>query len=329
MVVHKLLAIVLTVALGWIVGRARWLDRGFGGGESVRLLGNAALYVFVPALMFRTSARVDLASISPAFVAGFFVPAALFLLLVFLAMRARGLARTHGAAAPAASGLITTFGNTVQVGIPVAAALFGEAGLALYLTLMSVHGLVLFTLAAVLAEWALVRSRAQDQGANRRGGLVAAIALSVRDTLLHPVVLPIVAGLSWNLAGLGLHPVVDDVLASLGSAVVPVCLLLIGLSLAHHGLREQAAGAFAVSLAKLLMLPALVLVVARWGIGLDGLPLAVVVMMAALPVGSNALVFTQRYNVLRSEASGAIVVSTLLYVATLPLWLFLVEMVQR
>ena len=51
------------------------------------------------------------------------------------------------------------------------------------------------------------------------------------------------------------------------------------------------------------------------------MPLAIVVMMAALPVGSNALIFAQRYQTLQAETSTAIVVSTLAFVATAPLWL--------
>jgi malonate transporter and related proteins len=66
-----------------------------------------------------------------------------------------------------------------------------------------------------------------------------------------------------------------------------------------------------------------VLVVAHWGFGLAGLPLAVVVMMAALPIGSNALIFSQRYETLEAEATAAIVFSTLGFVATAPLWLLI------
>jgi malonate transporter len=56
-------------------------------------------------------------------------------------------------------------------------------------------------------------------------------------------------------------------------------------------------------------------------LGLDGVPLAIVVMMAAVPVGSNALIFAQRYETLPAETSTAIVVSTLAFVVSAPLWL--------
>ncbi|MGZ5217056.1 MAG: AEC family transporter, partial [Caldimonas sp.] len=71
----------------------------------------------------------------------------------------------------------------------------------------------------------------------------------------------------------------------------------------------------------LVALPLAVLGFAHGVLGLAGVPLAIVVMMAALPVGSNALIFAQRYQTLVAETSTAIVVSTLAFVATAPLWL--------
>jgi predicted permease len=73
---------------------------------------------------------------------------------------------------------------------------------------------------------------------------------------------------------------------------------------------------------KLLIQPALVLLVAHWGFGLSGLPLTIVVLMGALPVGANALIFAQRYHTHEAESATAIVISTFAYAFTLPAWLF-------
>ena len=144
---------------------------------------------------------------------------------------------------------------------------------------------------------------------------------TVRNALIHPVVLPVVVGLCWNLAGWPLPAVADRTLAMLAAAVVPVCLVLIGLTLAYQDLQGRWRGALAISVLKLVALPALVLATARWGFGLSGVPLSVVVLMAALPVGSNALIFSQRYQTLEAEATAAIVISTVAFVATSSLWL--------
>jgi len=76
---------------------------------------------------------------------------------------------------------------------------------------------------------------------------------------------------------------------------------------------------------KLIVQPLAVLALARFVFGLTGVPLAIVVLMAALPVGSNALIFAQRYQTLPGEVSTAIVLSTLAFVATAPLWIALLQ----
>jgi hypothetical protein len=315
-ILFKLLAILATVFLGWLAGRLRWL--GDAASDPARVLGNAAFYIFVPALLFRTTARVDLGALPGGLLAAYFVPVLAVLLAVYGAEHWRQHAATQREPAqPAVRAISVTYGNAVQMGIPMAAAMFGEAGLGLYLMLVSVHGLILLSVLTALVEMDLARSRA------RHAGLWPTLRSTLRNTVIHPVVLPVLAGLGWNLLGLGLPAPLDELLQLLGSAVVPLCLVLIGLSLAHYGVQGQLRGAVGVTLLKLLALPAVVLVAARWGFGLSGLPLAVLVTMAALPVGSNALIFAQRYRTAQAEATAAIVLSTLAFVATTPLWLAL------
>ena len=311
-VFYKLLAILATVILGWVAGRAGWLAHGTDARDPARVLGNAAFHIFVPALLFRTVARLDFAAMPWRIVAAYFVPAVAFALAFYLWGRLRAAAQP---AEPAARAVSASFGNSVQLGIPMAAALFGEAGLAVHIALVSLHALIMLTLPTVLVEVDLARAA---PGSRR---IMATLRTTVRKTVVHPVVLPVLAGLAWNLAGFGLHPVADQALAGLGSAVVPVCLVLIGISLAYEGTGGPWRGVLQLALAKLVVLPALVLAVAHWGFGLDGIALAAVVMMAALPTGNNALLFAQRYRVRIDEATTAIVVSTFAFVGTSSAWL--------
>ena len=118
------------------------------------------------------------------------------------------------------------------------------------------------------------------------------------------------------------------VAAMLSTAVVPLCLTLIGMSLAYYGWPKTWRGVLGQVALKLLALPALVLVIAHWGLGLAGLPLAVIVVIAALPTGSNALIFAQRYRTMEGETTAAIVISTLLFAVTAPLWLALLSLLN-
>ena len=168
---------------------------------------------------------------------------------------------------------------------------------------------------SLLVELDLARARPDARG------LRATLQNTVRNTVIHPVVLPVLAGLGWNATGLRLPGVLDEVLQMLGTAVVPLCLTLIGMSLAYYGWPKTWRRVLSLVMCKLLLMPALVLLFGHWGLGLSGLPLAVIVMAAALPTGSNALIFAQRYRTQEAETTGAIVASTLLFVLTAPLWL--------
>jgi len=326
LVFHKLLAIFVTVALGWAAGRMRWLGEGGGASDPARTLSNAAFYIFVPALLFRTTARLDPQAMPWGSVLAFFVPVVAMLLAVYAVQRWRGAAPAGGdlaaheraAAAPSARAIAATFGNSLQVGVPLAAALFGEKGLGIHIALISLHALILLTVLTALVEMDLARARARHEAT---AGLLRTLRVTLRNTIIHPVVLPVLAGMAWNATGWPLPGPFDETLQLLGTAVAPMCLVLIGLSLAYTGVGDRLAGPVAVTLLKLMALPALVLAVAHWGFGLGGLPLQVVVMMAALPTGSNALIFAQRYRSQEAEATTTIVISTFGFVLTAPLWL--------
>ena len=327
LVFFKLVAIFVVVGIGWVVGKLKWLNPKVAegaGSDPARTLANAAYYIFVPALLFRTTARIDFKTLPWGTLVAVFVPLVGMLIAVYAVQRrwshiGAGALPMAAPAVPAVRAISSAFGNTVQVGIPMAAALFGETGLAIHLAIVSLHALVLLTLSTALVELDLAHAQ---HGRGAIGTHLAATLLSTaRNTVIHPVVLPVLIGITWNLLGLPLPSLADEILQTLGQAVVPLCLVLIGLSLAYYGVQGAARSAVALSVLKLLVLPALVLAVAHWGFHLNGLPLAVVVMMAALPIGSNALIFAQRYRTLESETTAATVFSTLAFVATAPLWL--------
>jgi predicted permease len=331
LVFFKLLAIFAIVSIGWIVGKLRWLSptdvESGHTSDPARVLANAAYYIFVPALLFRTTARIDFQAMPWDTLIAVFVPLVLMLLGVYLVIRRRNRGGTLPPAAPAVRAITAAFGNTVQVGIPMAAALFGEQGLQIHLAIVSLHALVLLTLSTALVELDLANAqRALGAGPPH---LAKTLLVTARNTIIHPVVLPVLIGLGWNALGLPIPTVADEILATLGQAVVPLCLVLIGMSLAYYGVQGAAQAAIALSVLKLMLLPAVVLAIAHWGFRLNGLPLAVIVMMAALPVGSNALIFAQRYRTLEAEVTAATVFSTLAFVAVAPGWLVVLGWMQR
>jgi malonate transporter and related proteins len=306
-IIGRLATLFAVVAVGWVCGRTA----AFRGPDTLRLLTGLAFTVFTPALLFRLTATVDLAALPWTVLAVFFGPAVALLLAVYAWQRRRA---PQPPAAPSVRAITTTFGNTVQLGIPLVVSLFGDPGLATFVPIVSLHAVTLLTASTVLVELDLARA------GDDRPGIGATALTTLRRTVVHPVVLPVLLGLAANLLGLSLPGPLDNLLQLLGQAVVPLSLVLIGLSLAHYGVRGVGRPVVWLSVGKLAVLPALVLA-AGWAAGLRGEPLSVVVLGAALPIGSNAQLFAQRYAAGEAETTAALVASTLAFVVTGPAWL--------
>jgi malonate transporter len=311
-VLLKLLGIFAVIGVGWLAGRTKVL-----GPSAAGVLSSAAFNVFTPALLFRTTAAIAVARLPWATLAAYFGPTLIMLLGTYAWQRAR---HPPTPAAPAIRALSLSFSNTVQLGIPVVSALFGAGGLAILISIVSLQSLVLLTTGTVLAEVDLARA-----GSESAGRAVRVLGTTVRRAVVHPVVLPVLLGLAYNATGWAIPRPVDDVLATLGQAVVPVSLVTIGVTLQLYGVTGAVPRAAAQAIGKLLVQPTVVLLLAYFGFGLRGLPLAVAVTCAALPIGSNVLLFANRYGVLQAETTAAIVMSTGAFLVTGTLWLLLLS----
>ena len=218
-----------------------------------------------------------------------------------------------------------TFSNNVMVGVPLVGLVFGQAGLVTLFTLISVHALILLTVATVVLELALARN--QPGGADGQAHVPPALWRMVLQALwsglVHPVPLPIIAGLLYAQTGWPIPPLIDKPLQLLGQALGPLALLLVGVTLAFSTVGPHFRAALRIALVKNAALP-LAVGTLGWALGLSGLPLAVMVTAAALPVGANVFLFAQRYEVGQDEMTAGVTVSTALGMATVPVVLWVV-----
>ncbi|MDO5288863.1 MAG: AEC family transporter [Pseudomonadota bacterium] len=301
-VASSLLPVVLLMGVGFAAGRLKLMRP-----EAVRDLSNLVFLVLVQALLFRTMATADLARLDLASVTLYYVVAgAMFVALLLV----------QGASSRAAVvALAAIFSNTLMIGVPLVQLAYGQQGLVHLFTLVSLHALVLLTLATVVIELLLAREQAAS-GQQPRRRLAVTVAHAVKNAILHPVPLPIIAGLLYSLTGLGLHPVVERPLKLLGDAFGPVALVLVGLTLSNTRIGPHLKGALAISGLKTVLHP-LLMAAAGWALGLQGLALTVMVVTAALPVGANVFLFSQRYHKAEDLVTASVAVSTAMAVFTI------------
>jgi predicted permease len=282
-----------------IAGKAGWIRA-----EATKDLSNLVFMVLSPALLFRTMSVVHLEQLDFRPVAMYFVCAALLFVAVLVW---QGLNRRAILMA-----LTATFSNTVAIGTPLVGLAYGQPGLVILFALISVHALVLLTLATVVLELATVREAAAKRHPLRT------VLEAVRSGIVHPVPLPIIVGLLFAQTGWLMPAVLDRPIQLLGNAFGPMALVLVGLSLTRVPVGVHFKAALGLSVLKNLLLPALVAALG-WAMGLSGLPLTVMVVAASLPVGANVFMFSQRYGVAQDLVAASMAVSTALALGTVTL----------
>ena len=316
-VLSSLIPVVLLIAIGFIAGYA-----GYIRAEATKDLSTLVFTVLTPALLFRTMSTVHVERLDFKPVAVYFAAA---ILLFGVMLFWQGATRRAAVVALAA-----TYSNTVAIGIPLVGLAYGKAGLVTLFTLISLHALIMLTLATVMLELAVAHEAASkippesaDDAGGRRRRMARMVVGALRNGIFHPVPMPIIIGLLFAQTGLVLPEVVDRPLLLLGNAMGPLALVLVGATLARARVGAQLKGSMGLALLKNLVMPAIVAAIG-WAVGLTGLPLTVMIVAASLPIGANVFMFSQRYEVAEELVTAGVAVSTVLAVVTISLVMGLV-----
>ncbi len=123
-------------------------------------------------------------------------------------------------------------------------------------------------------------------------------------------------GLGWGALGLPIPDPAAEFLLILGAAATPCALFAIGASLADKS-AERLSVALWLSFAKLVLHPLAVAFAALHVFEISTFKAGVMIATSAMPVAGNIFIIAQQYGVAPARASSAILVSTILSVATL------------
>jgi predicted permease len=186
------------------------------------------------------------------------------------------------------------FGNTGNIGLPVALFAFGNDGLA--------YAVVVFAIMSVYAYSA--------------GIWMVSGGGSPLRMLREPMVWATLAGLLFLWQDWETPRVITRTLELLGQLMIPLMLITLGVAVARLPLGAFGR-AFALSLAKALICVPAAWWAGRW-FGLDPVPFAVLVLQVATPVAVTSYLIAQKYGADADAVAGLVVASTLLAVLLIP-----------
>ena len=189
------------------------------------------------------------------------------------------------------------FGNTGNLGLPLALFAFGEAGLG--------YAVVIF---AVMVVWSFTFGIWLVSG----GG-------SLLRVIKEPAMAATLLGALFLWQGWTTPLWLTNSLDLIGQMAIPLMLITLGVAIARLGV-GQLGRTFWLSLAR-AALCLLVAVATGWAFGLQSVPLAVLILQITTPVAVTSYLLAEKYGADADAVAGLVIVSTVMSIVTLPLTL--------
>ena len=187
------------------------------------------------------------------------------------------------------------FGNTGNVGLPLALFAFGDAGLSYALVIFAVSAIWSFS----FGVWLISGGGAPNK------------------VLREPLVWATALGILFLAMGWQTPRFLTNAIDLIGQMAIPLMLITLGVAVAR--LRPERFGR-AVWLSLVRVAVAITVAAgAGWWFGLDRVAFSVLVLQMATPVAVTSYLLAEKYGADADAVAGLVVISTLLSVVTIPL----------
>ena len=205
--------------------------------------------------------------------------------------------------------MISVACNTGIIGLPLLHSLFGNKVIVLA-ALANIVVIALFLIQIFFLE--ADRSDTTDGSGSKLEHM--------RKAVLNPLVLSTIVGLAYAISPLTLPKIVVNYMDILSAAVAPCALFAVGMSIKPASIVESGKIVLLAASTKLIILPALALLIVLV-IGADPLVAVAVVVSAALPTSKSEYIFAKQYHLSEELTGETISLTTAISVITLVLWL--------
>ncbi len=309
--VETILFVFALIALGYLSGVTKYLKPETGEG-----VAEFAVNVAMPLLLFRTMIGADFHGTAPWGFWGVYFAAVIVTWTAGHLITTRVFGRTSQEGV--VGGVSSAFSNLVLIGIPFTLGVFGQAGFEILSLLITIHLPTMIMASIILFE---VFGRA-GQGLNI--GHIAKVFFSKLSR--NPLIYGILGGFLWRLTGLDMPSLPMRLIDALANIASPIALFSMGLSLSRFGLSGNIKPAVVLSMAKLMLMPGVVLVLA-WAFGLPPLTAKVAVAAAALPSGVNSYLIATQFGTGQALATNQMTIATGIAVVTTAFWVYAAQLV--
>lgn len=305
--VEKIASLFLLLGIGFLLGKKRILPQG-----SSKVLSLLETKLFLPALIFyNLSSNFSLDKIEKYL--NSFLFGLVFLAISLIISFAISFIFSKEKNGRKFYTYIFAFSNYAYFGYPVIESVLGAQILSNMIIFALPFTVTIFTLGVYLLRF--------DNGQTEK----ALNSNKIYKSILSPVIMSVILGITCGILKLTLPSVIKESVYAAASCMGPVSMILIGLVLSAFPFKDLflSGKAFIVSIVRLIILPFFFGSV-LWLSGVRGNSFILPVIMSAMPVGMNLIIFPEADGQDSKNNGRICFVSYLLAFLTIPLMFSLI-----
>ncbi|ARQ01739.1 AEC family transporter [Pseudorhodoplanes sinuspersici] len=287
------------ILLGYACGRIKQIpDTGLAW------MNFFIVYVALPCLFYRIVAKTPLEQLANV---SFVLGTTLSTLIAFTLALAIALIGRRTMPQATIAGLAGGYGNIGYMGPGLALSTLGTESAAPVALIFCFDSILLFSLVPLLMAIG---------GSDRRGFWRSALHI-IRSIVLHPFIIATVLGVASAAVHFEPPVALDRLMQFLQNASAPCALFVLGVTVALRPFPKLHWDVPAIVPIKLILHPLIVFFVLGWFGPFSASWTYAAVLMAALPPALNVFILARQYDVWVEEASGSVLIGTLVSVVTL------------
>lgn len=283
-----------------------WIVRiGVIGKETVKGLVGVVFWLFLPCFIFiKTLGTRDHGELDWGLLSAYYLAC----LVTFIIAAVGGWLIWGGNGRIAGlRGLSSISGVVGYMGLPLMVMAFGDEAALPTLMITMADNLV------ILAGGALIMELTAQQEVQAKPDIGRVLLTTTRSIVTNPLILAVLLAVLFIVLQWQLPSPLQIFATQMTNATGPLALVALGAAFAVHGNQSLIKGdALALALLKVVVLPVLVFVSARYVFGLSDFLIKIAVIMAALPVAVNVFILASRYKTYETEVSSSMLLSAVM-----------------
>ncbi|MCV9884341.1 AEC family transporter [Metabacillus halosaccharovorans] len=272
-------------------------------------LSMMAIYLMLPFLAFETFYSTDF-SFDYLMMAIYTIGLAFCLILVIYGiafLKRYSLKKTCGMI------LASAFMNNGNYGTPLIFFAFGESGLRYAVILMVIQQLLMCTVGIYYAA----------KGSPNGGG----VKIALKEVVKVPIVYGALLGIVLHFSQIPIEGTFMEAISMVGNAAVPTIMIILGMQLAKISVKKLDLAPLSLSLGIRLFLSPVIAFAFTLILPIDDLLKQIMIVLSAMPTAANTTMYALKYDTEPQFVSSATLFSTVLSVITLPIVLYVSQVI--